>query len=304
MGMRHTQAAVASALLGLAACSTAEAPTAPATPPAAAPVAASDLLEIVYSTHPRPLRLDLYLPAGTPPFGVVLWVHGGGWQSGTKALGANHHALRERSRGYAVASIEYRLSGEAVFPAQIQDVKAAVRYLRANAARHNLDATRFAAWGSSAGGHLVALLGTSAGVAAFDDAAQGNAAATSAVQAVVDWYGPTDFLLQSAAHHAADSPESRLLGCDIDVCLDRVQAANPLTHVDPGDPPFLIEHGSSDATVDPIAGEALHAVLLAAGVPSTHVVLAGAGHGGPEFTSPENLARVDAFLDQRLRQQR
>jgi len=265
------------------------------------PLPAADLRDLVYTTHPRPLRLDLHLPQGTPPFPVVVWVHGGGWQNGDKALGTRHHALRQRERGYAVASIEYRLSGEAIFPAQIQDCKAAIRWLRENAPRFGLDPERIAAWGSSAGGHLVALLGTAAGVAALQDPEQGNASQPEVVQAVVDWYGPVDFLLMPAGHHDANSPESRLLGCDVDDCPDRVAFASPLTYVDSGDPPFLIQHGSRDAVVDPTQSVLLHGALLAAGVESTHVVLPGAGHGGPEFSAAANLALVEAFLDARLR---
>jgi acetyl esterase/lipase len=121
------------------------------------------------------------------------------------------------------------------------------------------------------------------------------------VQAVVDWYGPTDFLQMPGRHHDASSPESRLLGCDIDDCPDRVAFASPLTYIDPGDPPFLIQHGSRDTTVDPSQSAILHGALLAASVPSTHVVLDGAGHGGPEFSAPANLALVEAFLDSHLR---
>jgi acetyl esterase/lipase len=297
--------AVALSSLVLGACAGSPSPEAPAAAPSAGVAAPSspapDRRDLVYTTRPRPLRLDLYLPTGTPPFPLVVWVHGGGWQSGDKALAPGHPALRQRSRGYAVASIEYRLSGEAAFPAQIQDCKAALRWLRANAATHGLDPARVAAWGSSAGGHLVALLGTSSGVAALRDLDQGNAAQADAVQAVVDWYGPTDFLQMPGAHHDAGSPESRLLGCDIDLCPDRVAFASPLSYVDAGDPPFLIQHGSADPTVDPNQSVLLHGALLAAGVASTHVVLPGAGHGGPEFTAEGNLALVEAFLDAHLR---
>lgn len=270
----------------------------PSTAPALRP--AADHVNLVYTVRPRPLRLDLYTPAGTPPFPTIVWVHGGGWQSGDKSLAPGHAARRQRERGYAVASIEYRLSGEAVFPAQIHDCKAAVRWLRANAGSYGLDTGRFAAWGSSAGGHLVALLGTSAGVASLEDPAQGHASESSVVQAVVDWYGPTQFLLQPAGHHAADSPESRLLGCDIDTCPERVEWASPLTYVDPGDPPFLIQHGTRDGTVDPGQSALLEAALRAAGVPVRLVWLEAAGHGGPEFSTPANLTLIQEFLDARL----
>jgi acetyl esterase/lipase len=291
-------------LLGtLAAAGCGSDPPTPSAPSAApgSPAPARDLRGLVYTTQPRPLRLDLYLPAGTPPFPLVVWVHGGGWQAGDRALSAGHPALRQRERGYAVASLEYRLSGEALFPAQIQDCKAALRYLRANAGTYGLAGDRVAAWGSSAGGHLVALLGTSGGVAALEDAGQGHEGQSSRVHAVVDWFGPTDFLLQPPGHHQADSPESRLLGCDIDECPGRVALANPVSHVDPADPPFFIQHGTRDAVVDIAASELMHSSLLAAGVESTLVRLEGAGHGGPEFSAAANVARIEAFLDRQLR---
>lgn len=269
--------------------------------PQAPAAATTDHRDLVYTQVPRPLRLDLFLPSGTPPFPVVVWVHGGGWQSGDKALARGHHTLRQRDRGYAVASIEYRLSDEAVFPAQIQDCKAAIRWLRQNAATYGLDPGRIAAWGSSAGGHLVALLGTAAGVPELQDLAQGNGSQSDAAQAVVDWYGPTDFLQLSGDHHDERSPESKLLGCDIDDCPSRVALANPITYVDRRDPPFFIQHGSRDATVDPIQSALLHAALVASSVPSTHTLIEGAGHGGPEFSTAANLARIDLFLDALLR---
>ncbi len=136
--------------------------------------------------------IDLWVPNGSGPFPVVLYVHGGAWLEGDRGEAAPI-APRLASRGYVVASIDYRLSGAARFPAQIQDAKAAVRWLRAHAGDYDLDEGRIAAWGSSAGAHLAALLGTSGGVAALEDLAQGGFARSSRVQAVVDWYGPTDF---------------------------------------------------------------------------------------------------------------
>jgi acetyl esterase/lipase len=287
------------ALVATSACGSSSAPSSAGTP-RATPRVTTDLRDLVYADRPRPLRLDLFTPAGIPPFPTIVWVHGGGWQTGNRTLSADQPALRQRARGYAVASVEYRLSGEAVFPAQIHDCKAAVRWLRARAAEYGLDAARFAAWGSSAGGHLVTLLGTSGGVAALEDASQGNARESSRVQAVVDWYGPTQFLLMDPSHHAADSPESRLLGCDIDDCPDRVAFASPLTYVDSGDPPFFIQHGTKDGTVNPSQSELLNSALLAAGVPVTLTRIEGAGHGGPEFTAAANVARIEAFLDTQL----
>jgi acetyl esterase/lipase len=264
---------------------------------------ASEHRDLIFTTAPRPLRLDLFTPDGEPPFPVVVWVHGGAWLIGEKTLPSDHAALRQLSRGYAVASIEYRLSGEAIFPAQIHDCKAAIRWLRANAETYGLNPARIAVWGSSAGGHLVALLGTSSRATAFDDLEQGSTNESSTVQAVVDWYGPTDFLRMTGGHHEADSPESQLLGCDIDMCPDRVALASPLTYVDSDDPPFFIQHGTRDQTVDFEQSQILHAALMNAGVPSTFVPIHGAGHGGPEFSTPENLELIEQFLDRHLKLQ-
>lgn len=262
---------------------------------------ASEHRDLIYTTQPRPLRLDLYTPAGTLPFPLIVWVHGGHWQTGDKSLSPDHPALGQLSRGYAVASIEYRFSDEAIFPAQIRDCKAAIRWLRANASTYGLNPNRIAAWGASSGGHLVSLLGTSAGVAAFDNLEQGSASESSAVQAVVDWYGPVDFLQLTADHHEADSPESLLLGCDIDLCPERVARANPATYVDASDPPFFIQHGTHDPTINFEQSQVLQAALLGVGVSATFVPIAGAGHGGPQFSASENVELIQQFLDRHLR---
>lgn len=185
-------------------------------------------------------KLDLYVPNGAAsPVPLIVFIHGGGWQSGDKQLGPNSYPLRYARSGYAVASINYRLSDEAIFPAQIYDTKAAIRWLRANAAQYNLDATRIGAWGPSAGGHLASLLGTSNDVTDLEGTLGGNTQHSSRVQAVVDWYGPIDFLRQTALltqngcpnpnHDSSDSPESRLMGCAIQTCPDAVRRANPMT---------------------------------------------------------------------------
>jgi len=163
----------------------------------------------------RELLLDLYRPEdaeGLLP--VVLWVHGGGWRNGSKD--APNRAVGLVRRGYALASVGYRLSPEAIFPAAIEDCKAAVRWVRANADEHGLDPDRIGAWGSSAGGHLVALLGTTGDVDEFDTNEE-NRERSARVQAVCDWFGPTDFLRMndfpgSMDHDAAGSPESLFIG--------------------------------------------------------------------------------------------
>lgn len=268
---------------------------------------AQTLRDIEYATADgKRLLLDLYLPEGAGPHPVIVWVHGGGWLAGNKNGGP---AVRQATRGYAVASINYRLSFEAKFPAQIEDCKAAVRWLRANAARYNLNPDRIGAWGSSAGGHLVALLGTTAGVADLEGAG-GNSEQSSRVQAVVDWFGPTDLLKMSEQtpdfcvpldHDSPLSPESQLIGCAIQTCKERTDRANPMRYVTDDDPPFLIMHGTADCLVPPPQSQSLHDALRAAGLPSTLVYLEGAGHGGGAFNDAENQQRVDEFFDLHLK---
>jgi acetyl esterase/lipase len=247
---------------------------------------------------PRRLALDLYTPAGTPPFPVVVWIHGGSWVSGVRTIFPGHPALRLRDRGYAVATIDYRLVPEGFFPAQVHDCRAALRWLRGNADRYGLDRVRIAAWGASAGGHLAALVGTSGGIAALEDPAQGHPGESSRVQAVVDWFGPTDYRLADADQQLT---ATLLLGCPISVCPDKAALASPVSHVDGSDPPFLIQHGTADRVVPIEHSERLHGELLAAAVRSTLTRIDGAGHATIEFLTAENLARIDAFLDAELR---
>jgi acetyl esterase/lipase len=275
--------------------------------PVPAGVVAHRDLAYVESGHARQM-LDLYLPA-TPPKGplpVIIWVHGGGWQNGTKA-----NALPLRlgfvAKGYAIASIGYRLTEAATFPAQIQDVKAGVRWLRAQASHYGLDPERFVAWGSSAGGHLVALLGTAGDVRAFEVGAHLDR--SSRVQAVIDYYGPSDFQRfvdtpGYASHRRPDAPESKLIGGPVTENKEKAAAASPVTYVSKDDAPFLIVHGSADPTVPVNQSEVLHAALAQAGVTSTVHILPGAKHGGPEFTSAQMLGRVEEFLAKELKKPR
>ena len=250
------------------------------------------------------LRLDLYLPDDVPkPYPLVVWVHGGAFRLGDKA---NPIALPLVGRGYAVASINYRLSQEAIFPAQIHDCKAAVRWLRAHADDYRFDGEHVGAWGDSAGGHLVAMLGT-AGDAAELEGDLGNLDQSSRVQAVCDWYGPSDFLRMNDVpgtmdHDAPDSPESELIGAPIQENPDLATRANPITYITPDVPPFLIMHGDQDLTVLPNQSEFLYQALQKAGVASELVILPGLGHG---FRAAENydalIERVANFFDQYLK---
>lgn len=260
--------------------------------------------------------LDLLIPRNaTTPLPLVVWIHGGGWQSGDKRN--REQPERLVCRGYAVASINYRLSGTATFPAQIHDVKAAIRFLRTNASAYNLDPARIAAMGSSAGGHLAALAGTSGGVEELEDLSSGHAAASSHVQAVVDWYGPTrladmdaQLLAQgcpagSAHHGEADSAESRLLGCTLASpdCADAARRADPATYATAGDPPMLLLHGTEDC-VSPVGQSTVLAEALTA-AQSCAILreVQGAAHGGPAWLSPETQDATAEFLDRVLQPQ-
>jgi len=250
------------------------------------------------------LALDVYVPddaVGQLP--MVVWIHGGGWRKGTKN---RCPALRLAQRGYVVASVDYRLTDVAIFPAQITDCKAALRWLRAHADRYHIDPNRIGVWGSSAGGHLVALLGTS-GDAEKLEGTEGNLVQSSRVQAVCDFFGPTDLLQMDAhalasapfKHDAPDSPEALLLGGAIQEHREQAAMANPLTYVTPDDPPFLIMHGDQDPLVPLHQSQLLRNALSAAGVEATFVVVPGAGHG---FNGPEIDREVDAFFDAQLKE--
>jgi acetyl esterase/lipase len=247
--------------------------------------------DLVYKRiNGRALTLDLYCPQkASSPLPVILWIHGGGWGKGRKEQ--HSPAISLLNDGYAVASIEYRLSGEAPFPAQIEDCKAAVRWLRANAAKYNLDADRIGAWGHSAGGHLSALLGTSGGVQELEGNGD-NMSYSSRVQAVCDVSGPADLL--RLYHDASDAstgtrPKARsyidaLLGGPADQNKTKAMAASPITYVSKDDPPFLIIHGKKDSSVPPTQGELLAAALKAAGVETTlEITPQGHSVGGQRF---------------------
>ena len=258
--------------------------------------------DVAYVTdgHERQ-KLDLYVPDTGENLPLLIWVHGGAWRGGDKT----HYNPKEYLKaGYAGASINYRLSQHAVFPAQIEDVKAAVRWLRANADIYRLDPNRFAAWGSSAGGHLVAMLGTTGDVAEFEVGK--NLEVSSRIQAVVNYFGPTDFLQMDAhslpdglVHDAPDSPESQLVGGPIQEHKDRVARANPITYVSKDDPPILIIHGDQDKLVPYHQSILLHDALEEAGVPVTLYRVEGGGHGW--FRDPKVPELTKTFLEKHLK---
>ncbi|QDV53343.1 alpha/beta hydrolase [Gimesia fumaroli] len=262
------------------------------------------------SINGKPLLLDLYLPKGVKNPPLLVWIHGGGWRNGDKGRGGKLMPIGTAA-GYACASINYRLSGEAIFPAQIHDCKAAIRWLRAHAATYGYDAQRIGAGGSSAGGHLVALLGTSGGDKGLEGKVGTHLDQSSSVQAVCDMYGPTDFLQMDAhalpdarfKHNDARSPESLLIGGPILENKDKVAKVNPITYIDQQDPPFLIIHGSKDPLVPLHQSQLLNEALKRNKVPVTLRVLEGAKHGGREFNAPDVNGQIVTFFDKHLKQQ-
>jgi len=239
--------------------------------------------------------LDIYVPTeGRGPFPLIVWIHGGAWKQGSKD---GCIPLPWSQKGYVVASINYRLSQDAKFPAQIEDCKAAVRWLRAHATQYNIDRDRVIAWGDSAGGHLAALLGTAGDAAEWEP---GPPAESSRVQGVIDWYGRADLTRVCTDPAMAEHPVAELLGGSGNRVFDIARKASPITYVSKDDPPFLIMHGDADNTVPFQQSEALADALKGAGVPVILIVLNGVGHGGQEFLKPDKVRIIDAFLREYL----
>ena len=254
----------------------------------------------------KPLLLDIYYPENAKgPLPLVVWVHGGAWLIGNKD---RTPALFLTGSGYVVASINYRFTDEAIFPAQIFDCKSAIRWLRANAKLYGIDKNRIGVWGGSAGGHLVALLGTSGGVRELEGDV-GVIKQSSRVQAVCDWYGPTD-LIKISQHpaagnerdpYAAIGPVVKLLGGPVSENKEKAAQASPITYITKDNPPFLIMHGSRDSTVPLDQSQIFYEALKRAGVDVTYHVIEGASHGGPGFNTPEVRNMVREFFDEKLK---
>jgi acetyl esterase/lipase len=285
-------------------------------PPASVEHIKRKYLDIPYAHLSSAEKFDIYLPdEGEGPFPVIISIHGGAFMGGDKSDGQVMPMLEGLKRGYAVVAVNYRLSWEARFPALVQDVKAAVRWIRANAQRYHFDKERIAAWGRSAGGYLSSMLGTSALVKELEDLSLGNPDQPSNVQAVVDWFGPTNFLTMDELltqsgippeagmeHNGANSPESLLLGGQITKIPERVKVANPETYITPAARSFFIQHGTKDATV-PVQHSIGLAAKLGQIIGEDKVILElidGADHEDPRFETPENVQKVFTFLDRTL----
>ena len=264
--------------------------------------------QYVADANPRH-RLMVYQPAeasAEESFPIVVWIHGGGWMRGDhRRMNQMLSALIESDR-YVVASIGYRLSDEALWPAQIHDCKAAIKWLKSNADVIRGDSTRIGVIGASAGGHLASMLGTSGGDRTMSGTLGVHLRVDDRVQCVVDLFGPTDLLQMDnqantdarLKHDAPDSPESRLLGGPLQSLPELAKSANPITYVTRDDPPFLIIHGTEDDVVPHQQSVMLKESLDDAGIESTLISIAGGGHGGPKFEDIE--LKVLSFLDQHL----
>ncbi len=262
-------------------------------------------------------RLDIYLPDTNPgPFPVVVYIYGSAFFANNRKGNVKHvFAPILLKAGFAVVAINHRGTevDNVIFPALVHDVKAAVRFIRANAATYNLDPSHIGATGLSSGGHLVAFLGTSGGVTShtvgevtmdIEGSLGAHTDVSSSVQAVCDWFGPTDFLVMDSCgsqqnHNAPDSPESVLIGGPIQEHPDECALANPATYIDSNDPPFMIIHGDKDPLVPYCNSESLDAALDKAGVPSDFILVEGAGHGDG-LIEPQYLDKMVRFFKQHL----
>lgn len=272
-------------------------------------------LDLVYADRSPAQKLDIYWPdTARARYPVVVHVHGGAFMVGDKRDMQLKPELAALARGYAVVSINYRMSGEALFPALVHDTKAAIRWVRAHAETYAFDPDAIAIWGGSAGGYLALMAGVSDGIAELDDPSLGNPKQSSAVQAVVAWFPPANFLLMDeqlaasgfaqtpeTAHSGPRSPESLILGQPITEIPELVRVANPETYIRPGLPPVFIQHGTADTTV-PYQQSLTFACRLAEVVGRervTYELLLNAkhGHGEPAFSTPENLNKILDFLD-------
>ncbi|WP_237389572.1 alpha/beta hydrolase [Bacillus sp. USDA818B3_A] len=271
------------------------------------------ILDVPYANLSPTQTLDIYLPEGDGPFPVIVCIHGGAFAFGDSRGSDCVSALKGLERGYAIVSVNYRLSGEAKFPADVEDVKAAIRFVRANAAKYSLNPEKIATWGGSAGGALSAMCAASGDVAEFKNPNLGNVDVSDKIQAAIDWYGPINFLtmdeqfieigIEGQIHNSADSFESKLMGQQITLIPELVSKHNPETFITEDCPPVFIQHGSIDNIIP-----RLQSVHFAAKLESVlgadkifFELLQDAGHGGPEFDTPENISKVLDFLDKHLK---
>ena len=246
----------------------------------------------------RPLTMHILRPATLPlaPMPVLVGIHGGGWAGGTKDW-CLEVLMHFATRGYFTVAIGHRFQKEAPFPSMIEDCKCAVRFLRAHANTYHLDANSIGAWGLSSGGHLAALLGTAGDVAVLEGDG-GWPDQSSRVQAVCDWFGPTGKFQNDPAHQGRMDEHWELFGGTLRERLTQAILFDPIDHITPTCPPFLIMHGDKDTLVGVVSSERLYDALTATGVEASLVIVEGAGHG---FTRYDTHSLMIRFFDQHLR---
>ena len=270
--------------------------------PVGEPVASAQALEqpkdLVYARiDGKSLALDLYLPTGVQAPPLLVWVHGGAWTTGSKASVPPVFL----ANGFAVASVDFRQSTEARFPAQVHDIKAAIRYLRANAPAYGYRADKIAIAGDSSGGHLAALVGVTNDHRELEGTVGDNPKQSSSIQAIVSYYGASDLrtiLAQSTPFglNMRRPALERLLGALPDQVPELAALASPVSHVDAQDPPLMLLHGDQDPQMPINQAHELHGAYEKLGLDVTFVVVHGAGHGGAVFYSPSYLKPVLEFL--------
>lgn len=263
----------------------------------------------VPSTKMPSLLLDIYLPKGVSvPFPTIVYVHPGGWSGGDKTDVARHISYLTAA-GFALVSINYRLSGDTVFPAPLHDCKAAIRWLKANASRYNLNPNAIGIFGQSAGAHLASLVGVTANVKNASSGAitmdlegsvGGNTQYSSTVRAVADFFGPSN--LVEFYKVQTQGSGSNLVGCTIPQCPDKAKLASTTTYASRTAPPFLIMHGTADDVVPFSQSQIFDSTLRVAGATSTFIPVQGATHGSdPTWTKPETQTMIINFFTQHLK---
>ena len=254
-------------------------------------------------------RLDLYLPKkprAEKPLPVIAFIHGGAWRKGDKRSASGRLAPLLSNGDYVGVAIGYRLSDEAQWPAQVHDCKAAIRWIRANAKTYNIDPERIGVWGTSAGGHLVAMLGVSGGIDGLEGEVGKHLSQSSRVRCVVNFFGPSELLTMndhpsSIDHDAPGSPESQLIGGTLQKNKDRARSASPITHVSMDDAPIIHIHGTEDRLVPFPQSVEFNKKLVAAGVSSHLITVRGGGHGNFGRASVEVGQVVATYFAKQLR---
>jgi acetyl esterase/lipase len=252
--------------------------------------------------NPRQM-LDLMIPTdrNDGPLPVMVFIHGGGWLEGDKWQAIESRLPYAESGQYATVSIGYRLTDEAIWPAQIHDCKAAIRWVRANAEHYGLDPDRIGVWGLSAGGQLVAMVGTSADDASMNGDLGPHTDMSTEVACVVDYFGPIDLVLLARTGEGSDGFLTQLFGDPVDETLENAESTNPTKYLTNEAPPFLIVHGTRDGIVPFEQSTTFHDALQEADVDTTLITVNGAGHG--DGFGPDVYAEVRRFFDHHLRGQ-